>query len=174
MNKCACGYRPSSYQSALHLGCWTTTLESLGCCAYVVTLRDILIELWLLLSLIEFLALLFNYCWITPLFPSSCFCMDVHWRYSPLPYCCGSYLQQGFLAQEFLCLWLRQSSCGRWNLRRIGIQILWHHRSVSYCFHVQINIYKEVIVTTAHFKAFSAVYFSDVGSAQKITLYGVL
>lgn len=141
-------------------------------CCYIN--RDVLIKLWLLLSLIEFLALLFNYCWITPLFPSSCFCVDVHRRYSPLPYSCGSHLQQGFLAQEFLCLWLCQSSCGRWNLRCTGIQVLWHHRSVSRCFCVQITVHKDAIVTMPHFKAFSAVYFSDVGSAQRITLYGVL
>lgn len=112
----------------------------------------VLIELWLLLSLIEFLALLFDYCWTTPLFPPSCFCMDVHWRYSPLPYSCGSHLQQGFLAQEFLCLWLCQSSRGRWNLCCTGIQVLWHHRSVSHCFCVQIIVQKETIIYKSTFQ----------------------
>lgn len=174
MNKHAHGCRRSSCQSALHLGCWTTALVTRLLCICWYINRDVLIVLWLLLSLIEFLALLFNYCWITPLFPSSCFCMDVHWRYSPLPYSRGSHLQQGFLAQEFLCLWLRQSSRGCWNLRRAGIQVLWHHRSVSRCFCVQMNMHTDVIVAIAHFKAFSVLYFSDVGSAQRITLYGVL
>lgn len=127
------------------------------CCIIICIEKSLLIGLWLLFSLIEFLALLFNYCWTTPLFPSSCFCMDVHWRYSPLPYSCGSHLQQGFLAQEFLCLWLCQPSRGRWNLCCTGIQVLWHHRSVSHCFCVQIIVQIETIITKAHFKAFSAV-----------------
>lgn len=64
-------------------------------------------------------------------------------------------------------LWLLESLL-RWDTSTMAPQKC----ESSFC--VQIYIAKDAIVTIIYFKAFSAVYFSDVGSAQRITLYGVL